>query len=243
MSRAHSLGFTLAILLLAVALRAAPHLGHSERPAPDAIGHENVLLSGDDVQPGERSVARRAAALAMEALLIGVVLYHVLRSRAVAANFTTLPLRYRVTSAALVCAIIVGLVAGTNPKIFPFVTWRMYAGELRMEDVRFARFIGTFRSGRSETLDFDRVLPALRPQRLYSLLAHQASGIRARGNLAAPASELFATHEETLKAAARIYNRRHPDDPLARISVWLGTVARGESPGVSYRELWSIDVN
>ncbi|HEY1265734.1 MAG TPA: hypothetical protein VGH16_00660 [Candidatus Binatia bacterium] len=237
---------TVAILLLAVALRVAPHLDRSERPAaaPGSIGGENVLLSGEDLHPGgERSVERRAAALAIEALLIGVVLYRVLRSRTVGANFPALPVRYRIASAALVCAIVVGLVAGTNPNIFPFVTWRMYADEMRMEQLRVARFIGTFRSGRSERLDVDRLLPALRPQRLYSLLAHQVSGIRAQKDRGARGAELFSKHEETLKAVGRIYNRRHPDDPLARISVWIGTVARGDRPDVFYREVWAIDVN
>ena len=249
MSRRQSLCLTLGILLLAVAVRAAPHFINRIGQATPVRGPQTRQAPGTaaDKVPyrhPQQSMRLRIAALAAEALLLGAMLYWALRSPLVGATFGPLPVPYRAGAAALVTALAVGLVGGTD-RTFPFVAWRMYAGDTRRGDVRIVRFVGTAASGRSARLDFDEILPALGSQRLYQSLAQQSVRIQ-REMEPARRDALWNDHRAILQILGRLYNRRHPDDPLGRIAVWTATLPRdelGRRPAVAYRELWSIDVD
>lgn len=254
MSRRQSFCLTLGILLLAVAVRAAPYLDRVGRfqTTGDAFSTrsgagEAPAHSATDKVPrrGPRqSATTRGAVLAAEALLLGAMLYWMLRAPLVGAAFGALPVSYRAGAAALLTALVVGLVGGTDGA-FPFTPWRMYAGDMRPGDVNILRFIATTASGRSFRLDLDALIPVLGSQRLYQPLALRARRIQ-REEEPARRAALLADQQAAFQALARLYNRRHADDPLTRIAIWTATLARGDlyrRPEAVYREIWSIGVD
>src|SRR5262249_54059254 len=94
-------------------------------PAPTCT--KGPVMAGGRVVVWWRATDRGLVGFASEAVLLGVVLIIVIRTRWVRAIFRGLTTPYRVASAVLLALSVAGWLAGSAPRTFPFIPWRMDA--------------------------------------------------------------------------------------------------------------------
>ena len=258
MTRTGALIFSLTIVLLGVALRAAPHMDravqvwtadqHASAPVAMPSGSPEKPLTaaatgGIPARLSQRPVGLLLIGLAVEALLIGSMLYVGARSQSIAATFGVLAVRYQVVTVGLLTFLVVGLIGGSD-QTFPFVPWRMYSGA-STGGLQIYELVGTSYSGNAVRLDLDQVLPVLGSRRLHHTLTEQSTSIQEETQLS-QRETLWARHQATLQAIGRLYNRKHAESPIHRIAVWAVTVSGDDSqtqPAINRHELWSITVD
>ncbi len=166
MSRTGSLVFSLTIVLLGVALRAAPYLDRVarvwtvDRGASATVAGESetlekslskTMMEGVPSQLSQRPIGLLVAGLTTEALLIASMLYVGVRSALIAATFDALAVRYRVVTIGLLTLLVVGFISGSE-QTFPFLPWRMYAG-VPSRNSQAYEFVGISHRGQAVRLD------------------------------------------------------------------------------------------
>jgi hypothetical protein len=216
--------------------------GPSEPPAvtAEAEPSEGLGAAVKYVPPrlGQRPPSLLFAGFAAEVLLITSLLYVVIRSPSIIAAFSALAIRYQIVAAGLFALLVTGFLGGSD-RTFPFMPWRMYSGP-SPESRQICEFVGVSRSGRTIRLDLPQLLPALGARRFHNILAQQCKSLQR----ATQREVLWPQHKATLQAAGRLYNRKHPEDPILQISAASMMVPLDNAQvRVDRRTLWSIEVD
>lgn len=254
MTRTRALIVVLAVVLPGILLRTVPHLDRGMQifiaapnasPAITAEAEPSKELSTAIRQTpprlSQQPVRLLVAGFAAEVLLIASILYVVIRSPSIIAAFKVLAILYQIVVAGLLALLVTGILGGSN-QTFPFLPWRMYSGP-SSESRQIYEFVGISRSGRTIRLDLPQLLPALGARWFHTILAQQSKSLQ-RAAQAAQREVLWAQHKATLQAAGRLYNRRHPEDPILQISVSSMMVPLDNAQvRVDRRILWSIEVD
>jgi len=129
--------FCLIVVLPGVAMRAAPHLSWlmTAQPATsdESTGRPDTPAASQELR--RRSPRSLALGLAAEGLLVGTMLYLVVRSGLLAATFFVLKPGYRFIVVALIALQVIGLIGGSVRNTYPFIPWRMHVRVPAMDPV------------------------------------------------------------------------------------------------------------
>jgi hypothetical protein len=149
---------------------------------------------------------------------------------------------YQVFLAGLVVAMVGAQLSDGGKRTFPFVVWSMYTRPAD-GDPQFYDYSAVSQDGREMPLDVFRVSRTL-SFRLMFPLRDMARKIEWAGE-GSQRRAMIADYETILRAVARMYNRRHPDDPIRTIYVWHCTIplhAYRTPASIQRRLLWQLQV-
>jgi hypothetical protein len=178
----------------------------------------------------------------LQAILIIAVLYPLMRKKELLQVFVGIEKGYKVFAGAMFVFILVGHLAAVNT--FPFINWSMYG--LPTEGDPFVyEYAGVLRSGKTVPLVLSRLLPSIAADRLSSKLYRQIGAMNAATDSTQKAA-LFAQHQETLSALARLYSRRFPDDPMEVVIASRTTISlhpHKGAPDTETKVLWRVNIH
>jgi hypothetical protein len=178
----------------------------------------------------------------LQAILIMVVLYPLVRKKELLQVFVGIEKCYKVFAGAMVVLVLVGHLAAVNT--FPFVSWSMYG--LPTEGDPFVyEYAGVLRSGKTVPLVLSRLLPSIAADRLSSKLYRQIGALNATTDSTQKAA-LFKQHQETLTALARLYSSKFPDDPMEIVIASRTTIPlhpREGTPETETKVLWRVNIH
>lgn len=245
------------LVLPGVLLRAAPYayaLATGSMARGSASVSSDVVTTGDerDLTPPQapRRLSQRrpplllALGFAFEAGLHVTLIVALLRSATMVSLFTTLPRPGR-TAATLFSATLLAGFLGGHDTTFPFIPWRMYSGQGAVNPIVYL-LDGETRSGSTVRLDLQGLVPAVGQRRLKLIVQRQAQIISTTGINTAERERLQSMQRLTLVALGRLYNARHPGDPLTRVRLTRSVIPLDatEPPWLrDPRELVSIDID
>lgn len=147
---------------------------------------------------------------------------------------------YQVFLAGLVIAMLGAQLSDGGKRTFPFVVWSMYTRSA-YGDPEYYDYSVVSQSGREMPLDAFRVSRTLSSRLMYPL-RDMARKIDWAGE-GSQRQAMIAEYESILRAVARMYDRRNPDDPIQTILVWHCTVplhAYRTPASIQRRLLWQL---
>jgi len=149
---------------------------------------------------------------------------------------------YQVFLAGLVIAMLGAQLSDGGKRTFPFVVWSMYTRPA-YGDPQYYDYSAVSQNGRELPLDVFRVSRTLSSRLMFPLrdLAREID----RAGEGAQRQAMIADYETMLRAVARMYNRRNPDDPIQSIYVWHCTIplhAYHTPASIHRRLLWELQV-
>jgi hypothetical protein len=234
-SRKAPLLLTLAIVAGGVALRALPHLDRLVTGPAIVAPDPRAAGAGGASRLRDRTLSRLALGLGVEAFLIGVGVYVLLRAPGFGGLLAVAGRGPRVASLALIAGFVVLDVGGSELATYPLVPWRMFAGA-GTSGARVFELEGVGPGGERVPLDADSVLLLPDQRRLSTIVREQAEALERTDDGAAR-----GVHEATLRAIAEAYQARHPFAPFRRIDVFSSAILPGSRVGAR-RLLWSVEV-
>lgn len=198
-----------------------------------------IMLAGIGLQRG----LGRTVVKMLEALLILAVFHPLASHRLFAEMFSALGRFYKLVFLALLGLLLAGHLAGRDRRTFPFVPWRMYSQVVEEYPTHYA-YLGKSRNGKTVRLVPPRVPLTLYKHGILRKLETQVESIRVEEDSAQRAT-LISQHEATLAAVAHLYNRKHREDPIQKITVSECTIPLNTYDGeasIKRQYLWEIMV-
>ena len=166
----------------------------------------------------------------MEACIYLGLLLFVGVQKPVMSTLKALRLPYRVFLVTLVMLLMGGQLVDRGSDTFPFVGWSMYARPAH-GDPQYYDYTIVSESGREMQLEVFRISGSL-SYRLMFPLKDMARTI-AQTPYGSWRQAIIADYEVALRALARMYNRRHAEDPIQIICVWHCTIPLHQYRGPS----------
>jgi hypothetical protein len=188
--------------------------------------HRTVLGSSE----GRRRVG--------EALLVAAVMAPVALDPARRRLYSQLGLPYRGAVAAMVGASLAGHLV-LSSRAFPFVDWSMYTKTISGDPV-VIEYEAILASGRTVRLAFRRFLGTQSAGRLMEALRRQVLRIQSRPENSPERHAALQEHKLALRAIARRYGQRHPQDPVVSVLVFERTISIRDGGRSPASLLWEV---
>jgi hypothetical protein len=153
-------------------------------------------------------------------IYLGLLLF-LAQQKALRSTLKALRLPYRVFLVTFVMLLIGGELVDRGRKTFPFVGWPLYTSPAH-GDPHYYDYTMVSESGREMPLEVFRLSGSLSYRLMFPLksltrnIAQAPEGPRRQA--------MIADYELVLQTLARIYNRRHAEDPIQTIRVWDCTI-------------------
>lgn len=194
---------------IAARVRVSGEPGHSEAGETVAAGKPTSVPS----RLSQRPLALVVLGFAFEVSLYLILIATLLRSRRLMRLFEPAAPVAKAAGMLFLTVLFAGFLGATDAS-FPIMPWRMYSGQPGgTPDV--CLLDGLTRGGETVRFAADEVLPMMRRHRAYTMMCQRVSAADGVADTSPEHSELGVA----LLAVARLYNLRHLDDPLARLSV------------------------
>jgi hypothetical protein len=185
---------------------------------------------------------REALRLIFEASMYFGLLLFLAHQKSLMSTLKALRLPYQIFLAGLVIAMLGAQLIDGGKRTFPFVVWAMYTRPA-FGDPQYYDYSARSQNGREVQLDVFRVSRTLASRLMFPLreMARELDGAWEESQRQA----MIADYETILRAVARMYNRRNPDDPIRTIYVWHCTIplhAYRNSSSIQRRLFWQLEV-